>query len=564
MEDPDDAPAERSVADYALVVWRRRRLVLAVLVLVLIVVAALTARTPKSYSASTTIRLTSPRSLAAEANTGAVDETELETELQAMKSAGVRDRVRDRLGQDYDDVGKVTFDLLKQTRVLKVSASSNDREVARDAATAYAEEYIGQRSDAANDLVAQLDQEIQPLISDASQEIAALDAQILREAAKGADAATVVASLQQRRTELSDERATLSETLNDTRLQATLRRGGAEILSAAATPGSPSSPKPVQNAMLGVMLGLMLGVVAAFVRESFVDVIEDVDDMNRVLAPISVLGSLPSSPGLRDDAAPVAFTAPASAASEAMRSIRTSLDFVALEKQLHFVLVTSAAKGEGKSTVASNLAGAITIAGARVILVSADLRNPELDARFGVLGRPGLTNVMLGETQIDAALRDFTPADHAGRLELLPVGSIPPNPSELLVSDRFSAVLRDLRSRCDLVILDSSPLLAVTDARLLARHVDVVVLVTRLRVTRRRHLREARRLLDAAGGPLVTAVINAAQPIVGGYGYGVEHERPARFGRRRARGRKGAWAVPDEVRRSSPKSPEASPTSGAR
>lgn len=554
MEDPDDAPVERSIADYALVVWRRRRIVVAVLVLVLAITAFLTVRTPDSYSSSAKIRLTAARAL----SSGDVDDTELETELEALKSTTLRNRVRAGMGDDYDAVGKVSFSLIKDTRVLKVSATSASRTVARDAASTYASEYIKQRSDSANQLVGELDTELQPLISDRSDQIADLDAQILREAARGGDGATAVASLQQRRTELSDERATLSQTLNETRLQATLRRGGAEILSAAATPTEPSAPRPVQNILLGMILGMILGVAAALARESVVDVIEDADEMNRALAPISVLGSLPSAPALREEALPVAFTDPTSLASEAMRSIRTSLDFIALEKQLHVVLVTSAAKGEGKSTVASNLAGAITIAGAHVIVVSADLRNPELDARFGLLGRPGLTNVMLGERPLAGVLKDFTPPGHPGRLQVLPVGSIPPNPSELLASDRFNAVVHELRTLCDLVILDSSPILAVTDARLLARHASVIVLVTRLRVSRRRHIREARRLLEAVGGPLVTAVVNAAQPIVGSYGYGVQHERSGRWARR-SRADKLASAVreppaqpgPPEVRRAS-------------
>jgi capsular exopolysaccharide synthesis family protein len=562
VEDPDEAVAERSLMDYASVVLRRRRLVIAVVVVVLAVVTLMTVRTPESYSASSTVRLTSARSLSADASSGEVDDIELETELAALESSALDDRVQEVMGARFAEIGDVGFSGIKDTRVLRVSASSRSRAVARDAANTYATEYIAQRVEAADELVEELRKKIQPDITAFTSQITELDSQILQQANAGNDAAVV--QLQQRRSELSDQRQQLQSTLTDVQLQASLRRGGgAEVLSAAALPGGPSSPKPVQNATLGILLGLMLGVGAAFVRESVVDVIEDSDEMNRVLSSITVLGSVPNSSILHNDPLPVAFTAPASTAAEAMRSIRTSIDFIALEKQLDVVLVTSANKGEGKSTVAANLAGAITIAGAHVILVSADLRNPEIDNRFRLLGRPGLSNVLLGETTLDAALLEFAPPDSPGRLQVLPIGSIPPNPSELLVSDRFTAVLRALRERCDLVILDSSPLLPVTDARLLARHADVAVLVSRVGVSRRRNVLAARQLLEAAGSELVTAVINGAQPLAGGYGYGVVHERPSRWSRRRKRSSAALDRVSTLPRRV-PDAPESRPASGAR
>ena len=206
---------------------------------------------------------------------------------------------------------------------------------------------------------------------------------------------------------------------------------------------------------------------------------------------------------------------PRSAVAEAYRTLRTNIQFSSLDEPLRTLLVASASADEGKSTTLANLAVTFAQAGRRTILVDSDLRRPSLHAIFGTPNDQGLTTMLL---QDDApAPLVATPIEG---LRLLPSGPIPPNPSELLASRRLEGAIARLRDDADLVLFDSPPALAVSDAAVLSRRVDGVVLVVRAGTTRREHAARARQVLERAGARLLGVVLTNASVEDAVYSYG--------------------------------------------
>jgi protein-tyrosine kinase len=194
---------------------------------------------------------------------------------------------------------------------------------------------------------------------------------------------------------------------------------------------------------------------------------------------------------------------PRAAASEAFRVLRTNLQFMGLDKPLKSVMVTSAAPGEGKSTVAANLAVAFAQTGAHVCLVDADLRRPTIHKVMGLDNWTGLTKAVISQSD-DLCIR---PTDVPG-LSVLTSGPIPPNPAELLGSARMGRLLAELEERFDMVIVDTPPVLAVTDACVLASHVGGVALVVRAGVSDRRQVARAKAALEAVKANLLGVVLH--------------------------------------------------------
>lgn len=216
----------------------------------------------------------------------------------------------------------------------------------------------------------------------------------------------------------------------------------------------------------------------------------------------------PSSPDL------IALRDPRSAAAEAYRTLRTNIQFSSLDRPLHTLLATSAAPDEGKSTTLANLAVTMAQAEQRVILVDCDLRRPSLHTIFGVGNETGLTSALLD--QADAPL-PLVQTSVPG-LNLLPSGPLPPRPADLLGSRRMEELIGRLRDAADIVLFDTPPVVAVTDAAVLATRLDGVLLVLQAGKTRRDRAREARSLLEKVKAHIVGVVLNNAK-LEPGYGY---------------------------------------------
>ena len=195
---------------------------------------------------------------------------------------------------------------------------------------------------------------------------------------------------------------------------------------------------------------------------------------------------------------------PWSQVAEAFRSLRTAVLFTARGAPPKVIVVTSAVAAEGKTVGSLNLATALAEAGSRVLLLEADLRHPRCHRTLGVDAARGLASVLAGQEELESVIHSL----EAPRLSFIPAGAVPPNPAELVSSARMREIVASLRSRYDFVIIDTPPVLPVTDAVVLAREADAVVLVVRGHGTPSGLVREARDRLVMTGAPLLGVVVN--------------------------------------------------------
>ncbi len=207
---------------------------------------------------------------------------------------------------------------------------------------------------------------------------------------------------------------------------------------------------------------------------------------------------------------------PGSNASEAYRTLRTAIQFLSIDEPKHVIGITSSVPDEGKTTAVANLAVSFARAGQRVIVVSCDLRRPHVHQFFGIDNGTGLTSVLIREAPLREAVRAI---DGETRLRLVPSGPVPPNPAEILSLDRVRQVIDVLAANSDVVLLDCPPVLPVTDALLLSRLVDGMLVLASARSTSRRDLRRTIQLLQQVEAPVLGVILNRV-PAAGGYAYG--------------------------------------------
>jgi polysaccharide biosynthesis transport protein len=296
------------------------------------------------------------------------------------------------------------------------------------------------------------------------------------------------------------------------------------VVAQTATSATKVRPATTRNLAMGFGLGLVIGLVLVSLAEALDTRVRTADDVAGRLG-LPLLTRIPIPPRtLRKAGALGMLDDEGGAETEAYRKLRINLDFANLSTKARTIMVTSAIEQEGKSTTVANLAVALARAGRRVVLVDLDLRKPYLDHFFNLAGKAGVTDAALGNVTLDQAMWSIPipgtgGGSDAGSLHVLPCGPVPPNPADLLESSIISEVLLDLASRADVVLLDSAPLLPVSDGVVLSNKVDAMLVVVSASTIKRQALDELRRILEVCPAAKLGFVLTGVDEGEG-YGYG--------------------------------------------
>ncbi len=552
--EPMQDRTETDIGEYFAVLRRRWFVVVGTMLVVVALVAALDFSKTPVYQASSQLLLQAKQSENIFTPTaGAVDPTRaVQNELKIINSLAVRTAVSKAYGKPIS-ISAVSGG---EDDIIILSATDTDPEEAARKVNVYAETYQTERFNAiVEDLAtskAVLQQQIddfQAEIDSINQPLAALDGQLANLQSSDPTYQDLLAERDRLDQEIQSQRSDMENQLSDYQqrlqvLQLSERlttTGGVQILNPATVPSSPISPNIVRDLVQAALIGLFLGIGLAFLLEQVDDSIRTTGDLERAAKGLPTLGLIPLDEDWRNKNDPRLTTqaAPMSATAEAYRGLRTTLQYLGLQRPMGVVQITSASANEGKTSTMANLAIAFAEAGMPVAVVGCDLRRPRAHNFLQVDGSVGLTSVLLGEYPLDAALQQSPVHPN---IHVLASGPRPPNPSELLSLDRTSELIRSLLDTHAIVLLDCPPVLPVTDSLVLSRCVDATLFVARANGTSKREVKRSIERLTQVSSPIVGTILNGvdAEGAYGSlyeyYGYAPESRIPfiARFKKRKS------------------------------
>jgi capsular exopolysaccharide synthesis family protein len=449
---------------------------------------------------------------------------EINTAIIIVESDAVQTAARERLGDDADGVESIEGTTAEESDIIEISAVADSPELAQRAADTAGDTYIqvqqaldvqNRRSQAA---------ELRRAARELGDDISAIESSI----AAGGSAQRLDAQ-RLRRERLVVQQADLRIRANELDTEADLNAGSLQFLVQAELPESPFEPTPLRDALLAAVLGAFLGVTLVLAYDWINNRVTTPDEVVRLTDGLPILASLPVHGDQRRRRRRLPkieqqLVAVGSKADEAYRTLATNIRFAALGRATGRLAVTSAAPGEGKTTVVANLGRALAASGAHVVIVSADLRRPRIGSVFDIdETTSGLTSVLLGEVTLAEAIQ---PLDVEGGLQmaLLPSGPLPANAPAILGSEAFAKVLTRIEEAgADVILIDTAPVLPVSDALVIAQQVDGVVVTAVPELTKKSSLAEAIRRLRAVDAEVVGVVMNGVTKRTGdhyGYGYG--------------------------------------------
>jgi polysaccharide biosynthesis transport protein len=499
---PPEGEAAATISPFELfnVIWRRKLVVIVLTVVCVAAAVALGSRAPKQYSSTAHVLFRDPgfaRTLFGNSlfDPGQDPQRAAQTNVDVISSPSVARQARTELRTD-EPVDSLLRSIKIQPSadadIATIEATRSTPQDAADVANAFADGYVVYRQQTDRATIA---------------EAAALVRNSLATASPG-------------------QRASLERSLTDLTTLEKLQTGNAEVIARAQPDGTPVSPKPKRNAILGAMVGLLLGCGLALLADRLDRRLTSSEELERAYGDYPLIAAIPRG---RQDAA----TSLSGASGEAYRMLREGLRFLDPGSSAsRCYVITSADEGEGKSTVAVNLASSLAAVGQTVILLEGDLRLPTAAAQLGVEpGSRGFSDLLVSDLAIEDVL---VPSYDQPSLLVLPSGTIPPNPADLLGSGEVPKVLAELRAVADVVLIDAPPLLPVADTRVLLRmaEIDGVVVVGRVRTSRRDRVREAHRVLTQSGRRVLGLVATGAADAFASSYY---TDTPARGGKLRRR-----------------------------
>lgn len=290
-----------------------------------------------------------------------------------------------------------------------------------------------------------------------------------------------------------------------------------KILSSASMPTSPISPNGMLINGIGFVAGLFLSILFIGVRYFLDNKINTIAEVER-LGKVPVLGTLPAARNKNPHASLLVSENPKSSFSEAMRSIRTNMDFLAARKDKKIISVTSTVSGEGKTFVTVNLAAIIAFSGKRVIVLDLDMRKPKIHLAFGgESADKGLSTMLIGKHNLQECVRTTS----IKGLEYLPAGPVPPNPSELVMNGDFDNLLEELKNHYDIIVIDTPPVGLVTDGILIMKKADLPLYVFKAEYSKKEYFKTLNRLTSLNKFRNLAVILNGVKSGNSyGYGYG--------------------------------------------
>jgi len=563
FESRDGTDSEVDIKGYFYLIWSSAWLILLAGVLAGVAAYVISVRMTPVYEATTRLLISAPPALSAiDPSSLVTGQTIASTYSEMLLDRPVLQAVIDQLRLDTtpEDLKKkkiVTVEAVTNTQLLAIAAQDPDPQRAADIANAMAavfsariRELQSQRYSASREGLAKQVADMEQQITTTSSQIAAIQQQLDASATQTAVSATqtsvaatqtqpaatqtaeasakstataatapvvadpsTLAQLQARLTQYRTIYASLVTSFEQVRLAEDQTSTNVVVSEPATAPILPVRPRTILNTLLAAVAGMLLAVGTLFAIETLDDTIKDPDEIRRKLG-LPILGMIAWHEAPQDQ--PVALAEPRSPAAESFRSLRTSVMYAAVDRPLRRLMITSPTPEDGKTTVASNLAVVVSQNEKLVLLIDADMRRPQVHRKFNLQNRVGLSELFVQPLEKIATVIQ---ASAAPRLAVLTSGGLPPNPSELLTSKVMGQILDKLDQAFDLIVIDTPPVLSVTDAAALATAMDGVVLVAKPGKTKLAALQQAVEQLRGVNARILGVVLNEVKLGSRKYGY---------------------------------------------
>jgi capsular exopolysaccharide synthesis family protein len=489
------------IAQYLAMLWHWLWLILLATLIAGLSAYLISHRMTPVYSASTSVLVNeAPSSQSVDYTTMLLNQQLTTTYAQMATKRPVLDQVIQKLKLPIDDVtlaGMITVSPMTDTQLINISVQSTNPLQAASIANTLVIVFSQQITDLQAARFATSKANLQARMTDLENEINALDAQ--------AKAATDPLQVAQIEAKVTDDRQMYTGILTSyEQVQLTQDQTTSTVsqIEPAVVPTIPVSPKVLQNTLLAAVVGMLLAIGIIFAIEMLDDTVKTPDEITQQLG-LPVLAAIMHF--TNTDGKPVAEVQPRSPTSEAFRTLRTNVQYAAVDHPLQTILVTSAGPEEGKTTIVTNLAVVMAHSGRRVTIIDGDLRRPSIHKRTGVNNQIGLSFLFV---QPKMVLNGSLQKTSIPGMSVISSGSIPPNPSELLGSQKMGQILEKVKEESDIVLIDTPPALVVTDASVLAPQVDGVLIVVRPGVTKLAAAKQTVEQLHRVGANIIGVVIN--------------------------------------------------------
>ncbi len=487
------------IRQYLALFWQWAWLIALVTVIVGLVSFLVSQRMTPVFSAATTLYINeAPSSKATDYNSIITSERISGTYSKMITTRPILEEVAARVGVTTDYlINRITVSPIRDTTLIEITVKSSDPHLAAQIANETANVFADRVITIQEERYTVSKQSLQSQIADMEAQMNDVTLALAGEKDSG-----VKASLETKLTQYRAIYSNLILSYEQIRLSEAQTVSTVFTVDPATVPTKPISPQVMRNTALAAMVGLMLAIGVIFLIEALDDTIKTPDDVKKSLG-LPVLGVIARHD--TEESKPITNTTPRSPVSEAFRSLRTNVQYAAVDTPLSSLLITSTDPKEGKTTIVTNLGVVFAQQGKKVTLIDADLRKPTLHKKIGLQNRSGLASLFVRSMEtLDMILQKT----EVPGLTVLTSGELPPNPSELLGSKKMQSILEKLKETSDMIIIDSPPALAVTDPLVLVPYVDAVLIVVKPGYTKTKGVVQVVEQLKRSNANLIGVVIN--------------------------------------------------------